>query len=197
MKPAAAALAVVLAACAPPRPPAWLPADPAFVAEGAGYEVVPPPGWMRLNAPDRDVLLVTRDGTPLQRILVSSSPVGQPLGMGGGKRAVVADMSAQELAELVLDDMRAADGLTDLQVLESAPAVVAGRDGFRLLVTHRDASGLRRRVAFLGLQHGDRFFRMMYVAPERHYFGADLAAFEEMARTFRVRPAPAAAAAAP
>jgi hypothetical protein len=189
------ATALLLAGCVPPRAPLWVPSQPAFVAEGAGYEVVPPPGWMRLDAPmEPDVLVLTRDGTQLQRIVVASTEVGKPLDMGGGKRVVTAGMSTHELAELLVDDVRAMEGITELQVLENAPATLAGRDGFRVVVAFRDVSGLRRRVAFLGVVEASRFYRLMYTAAERHYFAADLPVFEEVARSLRLRPpAPAQA----
>jgi hypothetical protein len=178
---------LALTACAG-RPPLWAPAEGPFVAARAGFEVLPPQGWMRMNPGANEVFVVTRDGMALQRIVVGASELGKPIGMGGSKRPVLAGMSPQELAELVIDDIRAAEALTDVRVLESAPAALAGRRGFRVLAGFRDARGLATRAAVYGLVEGERFYRAMYIAPERHYFALDLPMFESVVSTIRLRP---------
>jgi hypothetical protein len=187
MKPALLATVIALSGCASLGPTAWWPTEASFVAKHAGFEVAPPPGWMRFT-PAREVLLVTRDGTPLQRIVVGASKLGEPLGLGNGKRAVTKDMSPQELAELVVDDMLATEGFHDVRVLENAPATLSGRSGFRVVASFRSDIGLVRRLACYGVIEGSRFYRVAYVAPERLYFDRDRPAFEEVARTFRLRP---------
>jgi hypothetical protein len=181
------AAAAVAAACVPPRPPAWVPTQPSYVAAVAGFEVVPPPAWMRSNGRQDETLVLTRDGTSLQRIVVGSSEVGKPIGIGASKRPVQAGMSPQELAELVIDDLRAAESLTAIQILENAPATLSGRRGFRVVASFRDARGLPRRLALYGLFGGSRLYELFYLAPERHYFARDLPVFEELARSFRLR----------
>jgi hypothetical protein len=187
MKPALLATALALSGCASLATTPWWPAEPSFVARHAGFEVAPPPGWMRFT-PAREVLLVTRDGTPLQRIVVGATRLGEPLGLGDGKRAVRADMSPQELAELVVDDMLATEGVGDVRVLENAPATLSGRSGFRVVASFRGETGLVRRLACYGVVEGSRFYRIAYLAPERLYFDRDRPAFEEVARSFRLRP---------
>jgi hypothetical protein len=190
------ALLAILAAGAGCVPPAWLPAPRTFVPEGSGFEVALPPGWMQLNG-TKDGFLITRDGTALQRIVVRSSEVGKPIGLGAGKRVVERGMSPAELAELVVDDIRATEAFTALQVIESAPAPVAGLSGFRVVAAYHEPAGLPRRIALYGLVDGERFYLAFYIAPERHYFAKDLPVFEELARTFRIRTAVAAPARRP
>jgi hypothetical protein len=195
MKRLLLAALLALAACVPQKRIAWVPTQPSFVSPGGGFEVVPPPGWMRLDAPSSpDGLVITRDGIPLQRISVTSGPIGKPLGLGGGKRVVQAGMSPLELAELAVDDMRTAEGVTDVRMIESAPAALSGRGGFRVVTAYRSESGLPRRIALYGVVDGERFYKLSYLAPERVYFARDLPVFEELVRSFRLRPAAAAAA---
>ncbi len=183
-------LLVALAACATTKPPAWVPAEGAFAARG-GFQVEGPPGWMRRNfqPPPGGTFLSTRDGTTLQKILASSTPLGQPLGLGGSKRPVVAGMSPAELGELVVDDLRASKDLTDVRILENAPAPLAGRPGFRVLAAYRD-DGLPMRAAIHGAIDGQRLFWIAYVAAERHYFPLDLATFDKVRESFRIEGAP-------
>ena len=90
--------------------------------------------------------------------------------------------------------------ISEVAVVENGPATVAGRDGFRLVAAFRDAAGLRRRAVFYGVVEAGRFYQLMYTGAERVYFARDLDTFEEVARSFRLRPpqpAPAPAPAAP
>jgi hypothetical protein len=188
----AVAAAVALAGCVSLKEAVWWPAEPSFVAGPAGFEVAPPPGWMRSSRTAPGTLLVTRDGTALQSIVVGATPVGEAVGAGDRKRVVAAGMSPQELAELVFDGMRANEGLTELRLVESAPAALSGKAGFRVIASYRSAGGLARRAAIYGAIEGERFYWLSYVAPERVYFARDLPTFEALVRTFRLRaPEPA------
>jgi hypothetical protein len=188
-------LGLLLAGCATAKPPAWVPAEGTWVAANAGFEVDGPPGWMRRNA-SHEVFTVTRDGTTLQRIVAGATAVGKPVGFGSSKRPWTAGMSPAELGELVADDLGSAKGLTDVQLLENAPAQLAGRPGFRVVATFAD-EGLRHRGVIYGAAEGARLFWIFYVAPERHYFDLDLPTFERAVGTFRIRSAPPAPAPAP
>jgi len=97
-------------------------------------------------------------------------------------------MSPAELGELVVDDLRSAEDLTDLQVLETAPAPLSGRDGFHMLATFRDG-GLKRRLSLYGLFEAQRFYWLFYLAADRLYFERDLGTFGEVVRSFRLRAA--------
>lgn len=185
---------VLLAACGAPK--AWLPAEAGYSAPKAGFDVTVPQGWMRRNVGERELLYLTRDGSALQSIYVGSTELGKPLGLGGGKRPITAGLSPQELGEAVIDDLSSARSLSEVRVLESAPDRLAGRRGFRVVAAFRDSDGLRVRLAMHGAIDGGRMYWLLYVAPARHYFAVDLARFEEMARSFRLR-APAARAPAP
>ncbi|HTN54092.1 MAG TPA: hypothetical protein VML50_16915 [Anaeromyxobacter sp.] len=192
-------LALALAGCATAKPPAWVPAEGTYTADRAGFQIDGPAGWMRRNyQPPVETFLATRDGTALQRIVAGTTELGKPLGFGKSKRPVTAGMSPAELGELVVDDLQSADDLTDVRLLESAPAQVCGRPGFHVLAAFRDA-GLPRRATLYGATDGGRLFWIYYVAPERHYYPLDLPTFDKVRETFRLRgaPPPAPAPAAP
>ena len=182
-------LPIALAACATARPPAWVPATSPFVAEKEGFEVAVPAGWMRRNT-KAERLIATRDGTSVQRILVGSSELGKPLGITENTRAITAGMSPQEVAEVLIDGLNASRAWTDVNVLENAPAMLDGQNGFRLLVAFRDEDGLKTRMAGTGAIAGARFYWLIYIAPARHYYDLDLHTFEEMVSSFRLRNVP-------
>ncbi len=184
---AAVLLAMALLGRASAGELAWLPTEPSFVARQAGYEVAPPAGWMRSLRAPKGTLVLTRDGTALQVVAILATEVGKPLGPGENRRPVMAGMSPLELSELVVDDLRASAGIPDVQLLESIPATLSGKAGFRLVASYRSSSGLALRAAIYGVVEGARFYRLLYAAPERVYFGRDLPVFDALARSFRLR----------
>jgi hypothetical protein len=184
-------LPIALVACATASPPAWIPATSPYAAPEAGFEVAVPAGWMRRNT-KLERLTVTRDGTSVQRILVGSSELGKPLGITESKRAVDAGMSPQEVAEVLIDGLNASRAWTEVAVLENAPASLGGQNGFRLLAAFRDEDGLKTRMAAHGAIAGSRFYWLIYIAPERHYFDLDRQTFEEMVSSFRLLKVPSA-----
>jgi hypothetical protein len=182
-----------LVGCVTPKPPAWVAADGHFVARQAGFELEGPPGWMRRNlAEGVESFQATRDGTTLQRILAGSTEAGKPIGLGAGKRPITPGMAPAELAELAVDEISSARGISNVELLESTPARLAGRDGFRVLVRFQDGK-VHRRAVVVGVLEGPRLFWLFYVAPERRYFELDLPTFERVVESYRLR-APAAGA---
>lgn len=181
---------LALAGCATTKtkPPNWLPATSPWVAPVGQFQVDLPDGWMRGNITDRELLLVTRDGTALQRIFAGSSEVGKPF--GGTQRTVVAGMTPEQAGSLVIDDLNSSKGWTDIRVLANEPATLSGRPGFRLLAAYKDKDGLKNRLVVYGLVSEPRFYWLVYLAPERHYFDLYLPSFEWMVKSFRLNVPP-------
>jgi hypothetical protein len=184
----ALALAALLATgCATTKPPAWVPAEGRFVAPKAGFELEMPAGWMRRNVADGvESFEVTRDGTTLQRILAGSTEAGKPIGLGASKRPVTADLTLAELAELVVDGFSSAEGISGVELLESTPARLAGRESTRVLVRFK-VGNLYKRAMVVGILESARLYWLLYVAPERRYFELDRATFEQVVESYRLR----------
>jgi hypothetical protein len=181
MSRAAAALALLaLAGCFPKVP--FVPTPDAGRYEGmdGDYAVELPKGWMRVN--DDDALRITRDGPSLQRIVIQRGDAKKPL--RGSKRVLSPAMEPFEIAELVAGEMSSAEGVTGLKILENAPASVGRRPGFRLIISYKDADGLRMKSVHYGVVTEGWFWELAYAAPARVYFDRDLRTFEAMVRSF-------------
>lgn len=134
-----------------------------------------PPEWMKRNFVE-DGLVATRDGFNLQTIAIGRVDPGKPL--PHTKKKVAKGMRPEELAEVLLDDLRASGGANGLRVLDTRPLTIGGRPGFRTTVAFRDDWGLRMKAVICGTVVEDRGFRITYLAPARHYFERDLATFD-------------------
>lgn len=191
MKVLAAMLLTSAVGCATAPKPPWVPAEGRFVAPKAGFELEGPAGWMRHGAAEAaEEFVATRDGVDLQRITALSSPAGKPLALGKSTRPFTAGMSPSEVAELMVDAVRSVEAISEVKVIDNAPARLAGRDGFRVLVSYK-AGGLTYRTAIAGCAEGERVYYAFYRAPERHYFDLDLATFDRVLETYRLHaPAP-------
>lgn len=142
-----------------------------------------PPDWMKRNFV-KDGLVATRDGWNLQTISIGPIEPGKPL--AHTKKVVTKGMRPNELAEVLLDDLRAS-GASSLKIVETRPVTLAGLPGFRATVAFKDSRGLRMKAVLCGVLRHDRGWRVSYVAPARHYFELDLATFDEALATFQIR----------
>ncbi|MFL5263450.1 MAG: hypothetical protein ACJ79L_13685 [Anaeromyxobacteraceae bacterium] len=179
-----AALLLLAAACVSAPRTRWEESG-GPLRDGGELEVAAPPGWMRSTETPRSRFLLTRDGVPLQWILVGTTRVGEPLPLRANKRALPAGLSPLETCDYVLDLLRADASFSRVRLVESAPATVAGAQGWRLTADYRLPSGLAVRLAAYGAMRGDRLDWALYAAPARHYFARDLATFEHVVESVR------------
>lgn len=152
-----------------------------------GYSIQYPTGWRWIKMPFGDETLATRDGPALQMISVDFRKHKNAF------RALAQDstpeMMPQELAEKVVAEGAQARSLQNVEVLSNEPATLAGRPGFRLLVTYRtavDAGSVRYREIVIGANSPQGIFVINYRAPVLHYFDRDVATFEKSLATFAI-----------
>jgi len=178
-----AVLAVVtIAACVPQ--PMRIDA-PRVEAADKSYALDLPVGWIRQFTPDK-YLIASRDGLPLDAIAVVKRPLKQ--GFPKTKKEARQDMLALELAELEIAELKSRDEQTQaLIVLENEPAIVSGREGFRLKVSYRTPRGLEIHEVVYGFTDGSHMYRLDYRAPRLHYFDRYSADFENAVRTFSIQ----------
>lgn len=150
---------------------------------GARFALDLPSDWMMLNFVE-DGVVATRDGFNLQTVKVRKIKFGEEL--PHTKKTAAKGMSPQELAEVLLDDLRSDGALNALKVLESRPVTLAGQKGFRTTASFKDGHGLRWKVVLCGVVAENRAWQISYVAPARHYFDRDLPAFDAALASLRI-----------
>lgn len=179
MRVGLALLALALAGCVTE----WRPAGPAPErALGGELEVTAPDGWLRM-AYDDEQLVFTRDGPRIQTLSFAvgrRSPTFRFL-----ERDADPSLLPSELAELTIAEAKLLAGSKGVEVIELGPAVVAGRDGFRVRLRYADGRGLRRDDLGFGAVSAGSFLFASYTAPTLHYFERDLAAVERAVASFR------------
>jgi len=182
---ALAALALGLSGCIHDKDP-WRPIGERYDSGhwfGANFSMDFPEGWVRIN--NLDALVASRDGWGLQQIKVRELEVGKAL--PHTKKMVRKGMTPQELAEVLVDDVRTDGSAKGLKVLEVRPATLSGQPGFRALLEFRDGDGLRHKAVLAGLLSGENCWQAVFVAPARHYFDLDLPTFDRALASFTVR----------
>lgn len=181
------ALGLVTAGCARRDVP-WEPVDRPHKGGGwvgPKFSMELPEGWIRANGTEEEELVATRDGFNLQRIMVRRLDVDDDEALEHTKKKLRKGMSAQELADVLVDDVRANPEVSSVKVLETRPATVAGRPGFRATLSFMDG-GLRRQAVLTGMLDDEDLWRVTYVAPARHYFDLDLKTFDAALASFKV-----------
>jgi hypothetical protein len=185
MRTWAAVLLVLLTGCA-----VWHPIGGPY--RGAGYTLDLPKGWMAITK-DPKSILVSKDGPALQQVRVFTRDLAEQ--SEEVKKRITKGMLPQEVAESLLDRMRSDKSMAQFTVVENEPALLGGKEGFRLVFTYK-SDKVRYRCIYYGLLDGETFYRVSYAAPVRYYFDKDAAAFEEIVKSFKVAEEKSGAAAA-
>lgn len=181
----ALATSFLLAGCFPKTTP-WEPIWGSYDSGnwfGARFALDLPPDWMKLNFVENG-LVATRDGFNLQAIKVRKIKFGDDL--PHTKKKISKGMAPQELAEVLLDDVRSDGTANALKVIETRPLAISGQRGFRTTVAFRDSYGLTHKAVLCGVMAEGRAWQITYVAPARHYFDADLATFDAALASMRI-----------
>lgn len=170
-------LLVFLAGCA-----TWQKTGGPFA--GPGYSLLLPEGWI-LNGRQPQNLVVTKEGPQLQSIIVEVFVLDIKKDDAKNKKLFKKGMLPQEAAEVVIDVLQSDRSIPQFAVIENAPVRINGREGFRLVYTNK-RNNLRYKSVYYGILHGEKFIRISYSAPLRHYFEKDIAVFEEVVRSFKL-----------
>ena len=177
------------------NPASWSSVSGRQVEDHDRIELDWPAGWMKYIPADKDekakkeglVLFVTRDGNGLQRIMLKRTALEQ--GFAYTQKKASAAMLPQELADIIMDDIRANANIIDPQLLENRPSELGGIPGFRLLLTYKTKAGLPKQLAYYGCLADGHMYGLVYDAPRRHYFELDLSTFESVHKSFKWKTA--------
>lgn len=180
-RPTLLLVCLALAGCVPP--PARVD-SPRLEALDKSYTVELPAGWIRQYTPDKNVV-VSRDGFLLETLAVVRCLLKQAFQRT--KKDVSETMLFSELAELEIAEIKARDEQTAaLTVLENEPAVVSGKEGFRVRVAYRNPRGLEFHEEVHGVVDKSGLYLLVYRAPRLHYFDKYYRDFQKTVESFRI-----------
>ena len=168
-------LLIFLGGCA-----TWSPVNGRLNAER--YVVDIPEGWMKFDS--GGYVMFSKDGPYLQYVLLQERPLEQPF--HHTRKRLTASLLPQEAAQVIIDDLSSDKAVQNLSVLENAPAVIDGHDGFMLHYTYRNGQGLILETAYYGFIYKRTYYSLRFTAPQRHYFEKDIRTFESILSNFRL-----------
>ena len=161
------------------------------------YSIELPAHWVRQYTAERN-LIASRDGFVLETIAVEHRPLKKAFPQT--EKAASDGMLPSELAELEIAEIKARDELTAaLRVIENEPALLSGRDGFRLKVAYNTVRGLEINEVVYGVIDSAAMYRVVYRAPRLYYFDRYYPEFVRTVESFtlletkkqsRLQPAP-------
>jgi hypothetical protein len=148
------------------------------------YTVDLPTGWIRQYTQENN-LIVSRDGYLLEALAVVRRPLKHAFERT--KKDASDTMLPSELAELEIAEIKARDELSEaLSVLENEPALVGGREGFRVRVSYRNPRGLEIHEEVYGVVDKSRLYLLIYRAPRLYYFAKYWPDFQRTVESFRI-----------
>lgn len=163
----------------------WQSGGSRTTASNGTYSLEVPSGWMFHPTLAGGQLLATQDGSLLQRLFVEQLDLTKPL--PHSKRTVSDKLSAFEVGETVVDDLRANHALLGLEIKENVPVNFGGQPGFKIHYTYHVADPANFQVAEVryGAVHGGKLHFLVFTAPARHYFERDIGAATAAAQSFK------------
>jgi hypothetical protein len=175
------ALCMALAGCVPA--PARV-NTPRTEAPDKSYTVDLPTGWIKQYTMENN-LIASRDGYLLETLAVVRRPLKQAFERT--KKDAADTMLPSELAELEIAEIKARDELSEaLTVLENEPALVSGKEGFRVKVSYRNPRGLELHEEVYGVVDKSRLYLLVYRAPRLYYFPKYHPDFQRTVESFRI-----------
>lgn len=179
-----ALIGILLAGCAPQ--PARVD-TPRTEALDKTYSIDLPSAWIRQYTDERNIL-ASRDGFLLEAIAVTRHPIKQAF--PHTKKAATEAMLPSELAELEIAELKARDELAAaLTVLENEPALLSGKEGFRLKVGYNNPRGLEINEIIYGVVDSAAIYRVAYRAPRLYYFERYYPDFQKTVESFALSSA--------
>ena len=148
----------------------------------ASFSVTIPDGWWKPDYIDK--YLITKDGPLLQYVLIQERPVTRPF--KNTSKKIRSEMLPQEAAGIIIDELASDRNITNFTVIENAPAVIDGHDGFRILFSYKNKKGAEFKTLYYGFVRDGIFYNLRYCAELQHYFEKDLPAFEQIIASFRL-----------
>ncbi len=152
------------------------------------FAVKVPEGWWKPKHINK--YLLTKDGAFLQYVLIQQRPIDLPY--RHTKKKLDKGMLPLEASGVIIDEIASDRRILNFNVIENAPAMIDGHDGFKILFTYKDKKGSTFKTLYYGFISGDSFFNLRYNAAMRHYFEKDIADFEKILSSFRIVKAKAA-----
>ena len=146
------------------------------------FSVEIPEGWWKPKHIDK--YLLTKDGVFLQYVLIQQRPIDRPY--RNTKKKLNKGMLPQEAAGVIIDEIASDRRIHNFNVIENAPAIIDGREAFKILFTYKDKKGSTFKTLYYGFISGDSFYNLRYNAATRYYFEKDIAVFEKILSSFKV-----------
>lgn len=203
MKKIFALMTIVLLAsgCAPTS--YWtLTDDLNHVVKSKSFQMDVPQGWVRTTEPvtwervdidgeTRTLLLesmmVSRDGVGIHAVSVTRRY--PDTAFPTIKKKSSANMLAPKAADLYVSELRKRSGLERLSVLSNKPAMVAGKQGFELVMQFKNDDGLRIQILSYGFVDKSGFYTITYRAPYLYFYERDYASFKKLVSSLKQLPA--------
>jgi len=161
----------------------WVPTEGKFVSTEYRFEAELPVNWYRWHSIG-DGLLLTRDGQLLDVVRIVRDPFDKELEYT--KRKLSKGMLSQEVAEVIVDNLRSNRNISNFQLVENVPVDLGGYPGFKLTYTYQTKENLKKSGVYYGSLVDQWLYYLYLEAPSRHYFGRDLPAFEQTKNSLKI-----------
>ncbi len=170
-------LVVFLIGCAP----SWKQAGGAFRSKTNEFTASLPAGWVK-EVNGGKIAYVKKEGIPLGTIIIERIVFAE---QATEKARFKKGMLPHEITEVLIAELKADPGVSDVKILEVSGATISDLKGSKAVCTCRKRNDVVMKIVYYGVQAGDYGYTLILYAPKRHYFDIYINDFEKMVRNFR------------
>jgi len=150
-------------------------------SEPSHFAVAIPDGWQKHTT--KKFFLIYKNDPLRQYILAQERPLDKPFKFS--KKSLTAGMQSQEVAAVVIDELRSDKQLLNLAVIESTPVTIKGNNGCRILFTYGLGDGSNYKTLYLGFIRDASYVSLRLNVAADKDFDRNMQAFNEVVDSIR------------
>ncbi len=156
-------------------------ADSTAQSSPSHFEVAIPAGWQKHTT--KKFFLIYKKDPLRQYILVQERPLDKPFTYS--KKSLTAGMQSQEVATVVIDELKSDKALLNLVVIENEPVMIKENQGCRILFTYGLGDGSKYKTLYLGFIRDASYVSLRLNVSADKDFNRDMQAFNEVVDSIR------------
>jgi PBP1b-binding outer membrane lipoprotein LpoB len=140
--------------------------------------------WHAFDNANFESYSLTKDGLLLQQITIKRFELDEVL---SNKKKISKDILPHELAELLIEDIKARNSMKAFKMISNEPDIIAQQDGINLIFEQKDDFNnvIRKNASYF--IYDEKLYMIIYIAPVQHYYKKDLHKFQAIKKSIKIQ----------
>jgi len=140
--------------------------------------------WHSFNNKEQETYILTKDGVYLQSLLIKRVPLDMAL--KSSKKIIPENILLHELAELIIEDLKLANGMNSFQVLSNRPEKVDIKDAVEIISQVKDPNDNQIKINSTYFIYDKKLYQISYSAPNQYFYNRDLNTYLSIKKSIKL-----------